>query len=128
VIITPFLAFACAVAAIWSAFKYQTVYYALINSFPLEFQDPLNSRSAFPEFALSPSTPLALQADYVKSLAGGCFAMLCFSLWFFSFGQVIGGWLGLGSFLLIATSTIKSWKTYKANCNRPVAHDDKEGP
>jgi hypothetical protein len=126
--LTAVFAIATAVAAIWSIYKYQTVYHALINSFALEFQDPLNSRYAFPEFALSPSTPLALQAEYVKSMAGGCFSMLCFSLSFFSFGQVIGGWLGLGAFLLIAASTIKSWKIYKANCNRTVVRDDKGEP
>ena len=123
---TAVFAIATVAAAIWSVVKYQTTYYALINSFPLEFQDPLNSRYAFPEFVLSASTPLVLQSDYVKALAGGCFAMLCFSLSFFSFGQVIGGWLALGSSLLIATSTIKSWKAYKENCNRP-ARDDREG-
>jgi hypothetical protein len=128
VIVTTVLAMACGIAFLWSAFLYQAVYYALINSFPLEFQDPLNSRYAFPEFALSPSTPLALQAKYMKSLAGGCVAMLCFSLSFFSFGQVIGGWLGLGGFLLVATSTLKSWKIYKANCNRLMTHDRQEEP
>jgi hypothetical protein len=103
--------------AIWSAVIYQTVYRALINSFPPQFQDPLNSRYAFPVFALSPSTPLSLQADYMKSLAGGCFAMLGFSLSCFSFQRVDGGCLALLGFFAAVVSTIKSWKAYKENCN-----------
>jgi hypothetical protein len=128
VILGPFLAMAGAIAAIWSVFKYQTVYHALINSFPLQFQDPLNSRYAFPVIALSPSTPLSLQADFVKALAGFCFAIFCLSLCFFSFQQVTAGCLFLAVFLASVLSTVKSWIAYKANCRRPPSHEDKEEP
>jgi hypothetical protein len=74
----------CALAAIWSLVKYQTVYRSLIESFPPQFQDPLTSRYAFPVLALSHSTPLSLQEDYVKSLVAFCVAFLCLSLCFFS--------------------------------------------
>ena len=105
------------IAGVWSAVNYQIVYYALIDSFPPQFQDSLNSRYAFPVYAMSPSTPLSLQADYLKSLAGGCFAMLCFSLSCFSFQRADGGCLALVGFSAAAVSAIKSWKTYKENCN-----------
>jgi hypothetical protein len=50
--------------------------------------------------------------------------MLCFSLACFVGGQPAGGWLALAGFLAIAVGTIKSWMTYKANCNRPAARAD----
>jgi hypothetical protein len=112
------LAIASVLAVIWSIFKYQTVYYALINSFPLKFQDPLTSRYAFPEIALSPSTPLPLQAEYLKSLIGFCLAALGFSLFCFFIEKTIVGWILFFMFLGFAALTIKSGKAYKANCNR----------
>jgi hypothetical protein len=70
--VIPFLAFIGTLAAIWGIYKYQTVYSTLINSFPLEFQGGEISRHAFPVIALSASTPLELQWDYVTSLMGLC--------------------------------------------------------
>jgi hypothetical protein len=118
----------CALAGIWSAIKYQATYHALLGSLPPQFQDPLNSRYAFPEYVLHPSTPLALQTDFVKAQAGGCFAMLCFSLSCFIGGQTTGGWLALAGSFAIAASTIKAWRIYKENCNRPLARVDREEP
>src|SRR6267378_8681417 len=106
------------IAAIWSIAKYQIVYNSLKESFPPQFQDPLTSRYAFPVLALSPSTPASLQADYVKSLEGFCVLSLCISLSFFSFQQVIIGCLFLVFFFVSVFSMVKSWKTYKENCNR----------
>jgi hypothetical protein len=114
----------CALAGIWSAIKYHMTYLAIVDSLPLQFQDSLLSRYAFPECVLRPSTPLELQTEYMKSLAGGCFAMFCFSLACFIGGQPAGGWLALAGFLAIAVGTIKSWMTYRANCNRPAARAD----
>jgi hypothetical protein len=114
----------CALTGIWSAVKYHTTYLAVVDSLPPQFQDSLMSRYAFPEYVLRPSTPLELQTEYMKSLAGGCFAMLCFSLACFIGGQPAGGWLALAGFLAIAVGTIQSWMTYRANCNRPVARAD----
>jgi hypothetical protein len=79
-------AVATVIAFVCSAVLAQSVYRALVSSFPLQFQDDLYSRYYFPEAALSPSTPLPLQADYVKSLAAGCLGMFCFSLACFSAG------------------------------------------
>lgn len=116
------------IAAIWSIVRYQIVYNSLIESFPTQFQDPLTSRYAFPVIVLSPSTPLPLQADYVKSLAGGCVAFLSISLSFFSFQQAIFGCLCLIGFFFNVVSTIRSWNTYRENSNRSPAHDDEQEP
>jgi Ca2+/Na+ antiporter len=115
-------------AAVWSIVKYQIVYNSLAESFPPQFQDPLTSRYAFPVLALSSSTPLPLQEDYVKSLQGFCAVSLCISLSFFSFQQVIAGCLFLVVFFVSVFSMVKSWRTYKENCNRAVAQGDREEP
>jgi F0F1-type ATP synthase assembly protein I len=116
------------IAAIWSIVRYQIVYNSLRESFPTQFQDPLTSRYAFPVIVLSHSTPLSLQADYVKSLAGGCVAFLGISLSFFSFQQTIFGCLCLIGLFLNVVSTIRSWNTYRENSNRSTAHDDEQEP
>ena len=126
-IVVPILAFMSAIALGWSIFKYQTAYSELIELFPLEFQNPMISRIAFPEIALSPSTPLALQTDYMKSLIGSCFAALGFALFsIFFFEQAAARWLPSVAFSVMTASTIKSWKIYKENVNRRMARDDKE--
>src|ERR1700685_2485439 len=76
----PILALATAAAILWSIFKYQTAYVALINALPAQFQDGLSSKFAFPEYVLRPSTPLETQADYIKSQVGFCFAALGIAL------------------------------------------------
>jgi len=88
------------IVAIWSIVIYQNVYNSVIEFFPPQFQDPFTSRYAFPVLALSPSTPLSLQADYVKSLSGFCVVFLCISLSFFSIQQVAIGFLRLGVFFM----------------------------
>jgi hypothetical protein len=63
------------------------------------------------------SSPLALQADYLKSLAG-CFSTLCFALFcIFFFEQEWVRWLPSAIPLLMTISTARSWKTYEDNCN-----------
>jgi hypothetical protein len=73
-IAVPILAIGTAVAVLWSMFKYQTAYVALIESLPPQFLDGLSSKFAFPEYVLRPSTPLSLQAEYVRSQIGFCVA------------------------------------------------------
>jgi hypothetical protein len=126
VIAVPFLVIATAFALLWSVFKYQTTYVALVNSLPLQFRDGLNSRYAFPEYVLSPSTPLALQADYVRSQVGFCFAALGASLLCFFYEKAVVGLIILAMFIGFTALTIKSWKTYRANCDRPAASDHEE--
>jgi hypothetical protein len=111
-------------ALIWSAAKYLIVYRAVVDSLPPQ----LPSRYAFPVYALSGSTPLPLQAEYVKSLCGGCVAFLCVSLCFFSLQELIVGCVSLAVFAASVVSAIRSWKTYKQNYNPAVAQDDKEEP
>jgi hypothetical protein len=125
-IAVPFLAIATAFAILWSAFKYQTTYVALIDSLPLQFRDGLNSRYAFPEYVLHPSTPLALQAEYVKSQIGFCFATLGLSLLCFLHEKNAVGLILLAMFFGFSALTIKSWKTYQGNLNRRAACDDNE--
>lgn len=120
------LAIATAVAVLWSLLKYQTAYVAVIDLLPPQFQDGLNSKFAFPEYVLRPSTPLALQAEYVKSQVGFCFATLGVSLLCFSFEKTIAGLIILLMFFGFSALTIVSWKTYQANCDRRTAGDDKE--
>lgn len=74
----------CGMAMIWSVVKYLIVYRALVDSIPPQ----LCPRYAVPVYALSPSTPLPLQAEYVKSAWGGCVAFLCVSLCFFSLQEL----------------------------------------
>jgi hypothetical protein len=114
-------ALGAAIALICAAVLNHRVYLALVGSFPLQFQHGLNSRCCFPEAALSASTPLPLQADYVKSLMLGCLGMLCASLAFLSAGRIDGGLLFLAGSVLIGFSTIRSWRTYRENCDRPGA-------
>lgn len=124
----PILAVASAIAALWSAFIYQRTYAALIHSLPLQFQDGLNSKFAFPVSVLSPSTPLTLQWDYVKSQIGVCAAALGFSLFFLLSEKLIVGCIVLTVFLVFTASTIKSWKTYAANCDQRATQADTEAP
>lgn len=125
-IVVPILAIATVVAVLWSLFKYQTTYVAVIDLLPSQFQDGLNSRYAFPEYALSPSTPLALQVDYVKSQMGFCFATFGVSLLCFLFQKTVVAWIVLVMFFGFSALAIKSWKAYQANRNRRTARDDKE--
>jgi len=105
-------AIGCGIAMLWSGIRSQIVYNSLIDSFPPQFQDPLTSRYAFSVLVLGHSTPLPLQAEYVKSLYGSCVAFLCLSLCFFSLDQLIIGCVGLAVFFASVFSTIKSWKSY----------------
>jgi|ERR1700730_9532880 hypothetical protein len=59
---------------------------------------------------------LSLQADYVKSPADGCFAMLRFSLSCFSFQRLDAGCLALVGFFAAFVSTITSWNTCNESC------------
>src|SRR6476660_9833410 len=101
-----------AIAVILSAVRCEIVYRSLVDSFPPQFQDELTSRYAFPVLALSPSTPLALQAAYMKALWAGCVCFLCVSLGFFASQNVVFGCFCLLGFFWSVFSTIKSWKTF----------------
>ena len=116
------------IALIWSGIRYQFVYRSLIDSFPPQFQDEPTSRYAFPVLALGRSTPLPLQAEYVKALWGGSVFFLCVALCFFSMRQPGVGCVVLVVFLASVFSAIKSWRTYQENCNRVVPDQDNDEP
>ena len=48
----------------------------------------------------------------------GCVCMLCVALGFFALPNVVWGCFVLVGFFWAVFSTVKSWKTYKDNCNR----------
>jgi len=91
-----------AIAAIWSAVKFETVRRSLVESLPPQFQDDYTSRYAFSVYALSTSTPLPLQAEYMKSLWGSCvFCLYLAGLLLFSecgLRLLRVGWVLLGRF------------------------------
>jgi hypothetical protein len=107
-----------AMAMIWSTIRYHFVYRSIVDSFAPQFQDELSARYAFSVFALDAPTPLPLQAEYMKSLWGGCTAFLCVSLGFFASRNVIFGSFLLVGFCWATFHTIQSWKIYKENCRR----------
>jgi len=113
-----------ATAGILSAIRYQIVYHSLVDSFPLQFQDDLTSRYAFPVLVLSPSTPLSLQADYMRASWGSCVCCLCVSLGFFLSQNIAFGCFVLVGFFWAVFRTIKSWKTYKENSNRTANRNE----
>jgi len=115
------IGFASAAVFFWSAVKGQEVSDALIDSYPPEFREPVLWRTGFHVFVLSPSTPVVLQAAYLQSLAGFCFVTLGVSLCCFILGQIIVGWIVLIMFFSFTVLTIKSWTTYRANCNRKTS-------
>lgn len=117
----PILMIATAVAVVWTIIKCQTAYAALMESLPPQFQDGLSSKFAFPEYVLRPSTPLLLQAEYVKSQIGSCFAALGISLLFFLSEKLLAGSIALIVFFGFTVLTIKSWKAYQSNSKR--SHD-----
>ena len=105
---------------IWSALKYFEIRSVVLDRVPPQLQDDLNSRYAIPIYALEPSTPLTVQAEYMKSLIGGSVAMVCFALACFFAGQMPGALLASLGAIVVVVSTVKSWKTYRKNCDRRV--------
>jgi hypothetical protein len=114
----PLIALATVFVALWSIHKYQTTYAALLGSLPPEFQNGSNSRFAFPEWVMKPSTPLSLQSDYVKSQAGFCFVALGISVLCFFYENTQMSAIVLAMFAAFAALTIKSWTTFRANRSR----------
>lgn len=112
-----------AIAAIWSGVRSEVLRRELVESFAPQFQDDLMSRYALHVYALAPSTPLLLQAEYMKVLYGGCGAALSGSLGFFAAGNVVFGCFVLIGFFWATYVTFKSWKTYRMNCAQA---DDQE--
>lgn len=85
-----------------------------------------DARFAIDQFALSPSTPLAVQADYVASQLGACLA--AFFLWLLAFlvGQTIERWFFLAILLVFVASTVKSARLYWKNRKRSMIGSQEE--
>lgn len=115
-----------AIALIWSGVRSEVLSRKLVDSFPPQFQDDLSSRYAFSVFALSPSTPLELQAEYMKCQCAGCAGFLCISLGFFFAQNIPAGGLVLLGFMLGVFWTFRSWKTYQENCNRTTDEHEEQ--
>jgi len=117
VILASLIAIMGCFAFVCSIVVNQQVHNALINWLPPQFQDPWNSRYAFQVYVLSPSTPLALQAEHMKSQVGFWVSVLCFALFSILFFEQT--WIRLlpsVPLLAMTASIIKSWKAYRANC------------
>ena len=111
---------------IWGAIRGHIVYCSIRDSFLPQFQDDLSSRYAFSVYALSHSTPLPLQAEYMKPQGCGCAFFLCVSLGFFILGNIPLGCLCLLGFSAIAFGAMKDWKTYKEYCSRAKSQQTRE--
>jgi hypothetical protein len=109
------------IATIFAGIKYEITRRALIDSLPPQFQGYSESRYAVGVYALEPSTPLPLQAEHMKSLLGGCAALLCAALGFFAAGNLPFGGLVLIGFVFAVVSTFRSWRKYRENCRRSEA-------
>jgi len=117
---------ACFIAMFWSAVRYQVAYNSVVDSLPPQFQEDLTSRYAFPVYVLEPSTPLHVQAEYMKSMWGSCAGALLGSLCFFSYQNYVFGGFVLIVFAFAMFSTTKAWRTYRDNCSRAVNRDVEE--
>jgi hypothetical protein len=120
------IGFATAVVLVGSLFRYQEVSDALMEYYPSEFQKGSLWRTAFPIFALNPSTPLHLQVGYSQSQAGLSFVILGISLCCFLLEKEIAGWGLLVAFLVSVVQLIRHWGIYKANRDRKAidAHEE----
>jgi hypothetical protein len=106
------------IAGLWSAVKYQAVYNAVVDTLPPQFQDGTTSRFAVPVYALMSSTPLPLQAEYMKSGIGACVMFSSVSLSLFAFYQPVLGLVCLCVSAVCIYTGIESWRTYRDNCKR----------
>lgn len=120
------IGFASAALLFWSMLKYENISNALEDSYPSEFREGALWRIAFPIFVLGPSTPLHLQAGYLRAMAGICFVTLGISLCCFLLDKEIAGWIVLAMFFLYSAMMISWWRTYKANRDRRLTKDARE--
>jgi hypothetical protein len=107
------IGFVSAFAFLWAFVLQMKVHFATIDKLPEEFQD--GRFGVEPEFALSPLTPLTVQADYVKAGFILCVALLGFSVCAFLLENTKVGWILLLVFLIGVYSAVKSLKTYREN-------------
>jgi len=114
-----FLLFVCAI-------RTQFVYRAIIDTLPPQFQDDWTSRYAFSVYALEPTTPLEVQAGWVKAMGLCCPACLSLALGFFALGNAVFGCFALLVFIVAVHHALKGRKAYKSNLDRPIDHGEEE--
>jgi len=117
------LLIASAIAFLWTTYRSQKIFYALLDSFPLQFRDELTSRYAFHYVALARSTPLHLQRAYVGTLIVFCLVPLGVSLSCLLLEKVIISGILFAMFIGLALTAGMSWRTYRSNCNRQESGD-----
>jgi hypothetical protein len=124
--VTALFGIPCVAIFIYAICQCQIADSALKKLVPPEFSEGLVEKFVLGGMALSPLTPLPIQTNYMNGLWAGTAAMLCFSLTLFSIGEVFGGWLTFGAFVVSTVFTLKSWLTYKENCRRRALQDNAE--
>ena len=116
-----------AITVIYSLVKYWPIRRYLIATRPQYVRGNWVVRFfSFNARALEPSTPLPLQADYMKSLWAGCVALLFMTLSSFAGGDLFsGGFINVLLDVVVLVlcvwelvATIKSWRKYRENCDR----------
>ena len=94
-----------ACVAAWAFVLEMKVYFATNSKLPEEFHD--GRYAVHDDFALSPLTPLAVQADYIKAGFILCAALLGFSARAVLLENAVVGWIFLAVPLAGATTAIK---------------------
>ena len=123
---TGLFAILCVGFALYAYGQQEMAHRAIIGSYPPEFRGGITEKFVLWGDGLNPSTPLPVQKNYFNSIWAGTAAMLFFSLALFSSGETFGGWLTGAGCLAGAVSTIKSWWTYKENCNQKAVRGGRE--
>jgi hypothetical protein len=109
-----------------SIIRVHFVYRSIVDTLPPKFQDDWTSRYAFSVYALEPTTPVEVQAEYVRAMGISCAACLSLALGFFAAGNPVLGYFVLLVLIVGVYHAIQGWRTYKSNCDRPPNHFEKE--
>ena len=109
-----------------SGLRAHLIYLSIVDTFPPQFQDDLSSRYAFPVLVFSRSTPLSLQAEYMKSALTGWVGWLCISAGSFFAGKFVFGYFTLAGLAYGCYWLLNAWKTYQANCEPQLDQDQLE--
>jgi hypothetical protein len=125
--LVAFIGFVSACAAAWGIVLNQRIYLDVKETLPPEFDDEEFRYATYPQFALSPSTPLRLQADYVRAGISLCSACLGFSVCAFLLGSTTAALIFLVFFLGLAAASIRHMKIYRENRVRRMTRSEGEG-
>lgn len=107
-----------------SAIRAHFAYRIIVDTLPPQFQDAWTSRYVFSVYALEPTTPLEVQAEWVKTMGVSCAACLSLSLGFFVAGNAAFGCFALLAFGVAAYRAVQGWRTYRSNLERPMDHGE----